>query len=124
MNEGDECGVSGIDAEEQKDRQESLDRGGDIHPELRRFEAGGDVKFQGLWYRELADDMRDEEQRAGNAQQIEPVQQIEFVGQRHAPPGGLANGRAPGNSHLLWRAPRPGRALLPTLALCRVSSSL
>src|SRR5579863_409830 len=68
MNEADRAGISGVDSEDEADRKCGLDRAGDIHPDCRRLETGGHEEIQRRRYRDLADDMRDEERAADDAQ--------------------------------------------------------
>ena len=60
MDEGDEPHIGRVDAEEQPDGQDGLDRAGDIHPGGRRLEAGLDEELERRRHREFADDMGDE----------------------------------------------------------------
>src|SRR5208282_6877726 len=76
----------GVDAKYKTDREHSLDRAGDVHPGCRRFEPGGDEKVERGGDRELGDDMRDEEGAADDAQDIEFIQEIEVIGDRHIAP--------------------------------------
>src|SRR5450432_1845722 len=80
MDEGDDAYILGVNVEQQEEGEKGLDRAGEIHPELRRLETDIHVELQRLRHRDLADDMRNEEQRADDAQKIEFVEQVEFIG--------------------------------------------
>ncbi len=108
MDEGNEGDILKIDAEKQSDAQDRLNRARDVHPGRRWLEAGLDEEFQRCRHGDLAHDVRNEEHRADDAQDIELIEQIEFVGKRHVrcPPGGLMPHQN-SNSHFLARAPTP-----------------
>jgi hypothetical protein len=111
MDEGDERDILQIDSEKQANAEHGLDCAGDIHPGGRRLEAGLDEKLEGGRDRDFADDVRNEKEGANDAQDIEFVEQVEFVGKRHGggPPGGSLHGN-PSNakSHFPLCEPIPG----------------
>jgi hypothetical protein len=83
MEEGDKAHIGGVDAKEKPNGEEGLDRAGDIHPGCGRLEAGLDEELERRRHCELADDVRNEKHRAGDAQDVELIEQVEFVGKRH-----------------------------------------
>jgi hypothetical protein len=86
VNEGDERDKWQINAKEQSDAEDGLDRSRYVHPGRRWLESCLDEKFERRWHRDLPDDVWDEEHRACNAKDVETVEQVEFVSQRHRVP--------------------------------------
>ena len=97
MDECDEGDILEVNAEKQSDAKDRLDRAGDIHPGRRRLEACLDEELKRCRHGDLADDVRNKEHRTDNAQDVELIEQIEFVGKRHVrcPPGGLTSHHRP-----------------------------
>ena len=83
---GDACDIGRVDVKDQQDGQHRFDRAGDVHPGCRRIELRSLEEVQRRRLGELADHVRDEEQRADEAQDHDSVQQIEFVSPGHASP--------------------------------------
>src|SRR6202030_2411473 len=88
MEGGNDGDIRCIDREHQSDRQQRLDRAGNVHPGRRWIELGGLEEVQRRRLGELADDVRDEEQAADQAQEVYSVGEVEVleVAGHYAPP--------------------------------------
>jgi hypothetical protein len=94
MDKSDEPDVLQVDAKKQSNTKDGFNRSGDIHPCCRGFEAGLHKKIQRGRNRDLSNDVRNEKHCARYTQDIELVEQIEFVGKRHGinPPWWFVSG--------------------------------
>src|SRR5690606_13400856 len=72
-----------VDAQNQPEGDEDLDDAGAVEPDLRRVEFCGDEEAERLGHEELGVDMRNEKERAREAQERYPVRQIEILGNIH-----------------------------------------
>src|SRR5215475_5276423 len=86
MDKGDKADIGSVDAEKKANGKYGFDRARDIHPGRRRLESRLDEELKCRRNRDLADDVRNEKQRADDAQDVELMEQVEFVGPRHRIP--------------------------------------